>query len=211
MPTTHLLAFVVTSAVLIAVPGPSVLFTVSRALTIGRRGALLTVLGNAVGVYVQVLVVAAGLGAVVARSVEVYTTLKLTGAAYLVFLGVQAIRHRQVRVGVPVDGRAPRDTRRVLRDGFVVGVTNPKSVVFFVAAMPQFIDRDAGHVGVQIALLGLVFPLIALVSDSAWALAAGAARSWFARSPRRLAQVGAGGGAAMIGIGAKLAVSGRPD
>jgi threonine/homoserine/homoserine lactone efflux protein len=210
MPTEHLLAFAVTSAVLIAVPGPSVLFTVSRALTIGRRGALLTVLGNTAGVYVQVLVVAAGLGALVTRSVQVYTALKLAGAAYLVLLGVQAIRNRHAPLGMP-PGTPARGGRRVVLDGFVVGVTNPKCVVFLAAAMPQFVDRGAGHVGVQIALLGLVFPLIALVSDSAWALAAGAARSRFDRSPRRLAQIGAGGGAAMIGIGAKLAVSGRPD
>ena len=211
MPTGHILTFALASAVLIAIPGPSVLFTVSRALTIGRRGALLTVLGNTAGVYVQVLAVAAGLGAVVTRSAEVFAALKFAGAAYLAYLGIQAIRHRHALAAVLAGGIEPRSTRRVLREGFVVGVTNPKTVVFFVAAMPQFIEPAAGHVGLQIALLGLVFQLIALVSDSVWALVAGAARTWFGRSPRRLAGVNAGGGAAMIGIGAMLAVTGRPE
>jgi threonine/homoserine/homoserine lactone efflux protein len=211
MPTGNVLAFALASAVLIAIPGPSVLFTVSRALTIGRRGALLTVLGNAAGVYVQVLLVALGLGAAISRSVAVFTVLKLAGAAYLAYLGVQAIRHRHALAAARTAPVTRRGTVRVLRDGFVVGATNPKTVIFFVAATPQFVDRPAGGVGLQIAVLGLAFVLVALVLDSLWALAAGAARTWFASSPRRMAHITAGGGAAMVGLGVKLAVSGRSD
>lgn len=211
MPTgAHLAAFAVTAAVLIAIPGPSVLFTVGRALTVGRRAALLNVGGNTAGAYVQAMAVAFGLGAVVATSTEVYTALKLAGAAYLMFLGVQAIRHRRASAAPGAGSARSRGTWVTFRQGFLVGVTNPKVAVFFVAALPQFLDPDH-TVWTQVALFGLIFALIALVSDSIWALAASTARTWFARSPRRIARVNAGGGGLMIGLGLKVAVSGRPD
>jgi threonine/homoserine/homoserine lactone efflux protein len=204
--TGQLLAFAAATSVLIAIPGPSVLFTVGRALAVGRRGALLTVVGGAGGAYVQVVAVALGLGAIVERSAEAYTVLKLAGAAYLVYLGVQAIRHRRLPAAdVPALAR----TTRPVRDGFVVGVTNPKMIVFLTAALPQFVDREAGGLALQMLVLGLAVPAISLVSDSLWALAAGTARSWFADSPRRIELLGAAGGVAMIGIGAVVAVSRR--
>ncbi len=212
MPSTaHLVAFAVTSLVLVAVPGPSVMFTISRALTAGRRAALFTVLGNAVGVYLQVIAVAVGLGTLMARSVVAFTVIKLVGAAYLIYLGVQALRHRHRLsrdILVPAPASAPR---RTVFDGFVVGLANPKTIVFFAAALPQFVDRGAGDVPGQLLILGALFPLIALVCDSIWAVAAGTARSWLARSPRRLAALGGASGLTMIGIGAGLAVSGRTD
>jgi threonine/homoserine/homoserine lactone efflux protein len=211
LPTSHLLAFIVTSCVVIAIPGPSVMFTVSRALTIGRRGALLTVVGNAAGAYVQIVAVAFGIGAVVERSILAYTLVKLIGAGYLIYLGVQAIRHRRALNEAMVGRLMPARSRRIIADGFLVGVANPKTIVFFVAALPQFVDRGAGHLTVQLLILGSVFPLIALISDSAWAVLAGTARAWLARSPRRMAAVGGAGGLAMIGIGATFAVSGRHE
>jgi threonine/homoserine/homoserine lactone efflux protein len=211
LPTGHLLAFAVTSFVLIVVPGPSVVFTISRALTIGRRGALLTVLGNAGGAYLQVVAVAVGIGALVQRSIVAFTVIKLVGAAYLVYLGVQAIRHRRSLSEALATRLAPSRTARVVADGFLVGVANPKTIVFFAAALPQFIARGAGQLTAQLLVLGAVFPVIALLSDSVWAIVAGTARNWFARSPRRLATIGGTGGLAMIGIGATLAVSGRKD
>lgn len=207
----HLLAFALTSLVLIVVPGPSVLFTVSRALTIGRRGALLTVVGNSLGAYLQVVAVAVGIGALVQRSADAFTAVKLAGAAYLIYLGVQAIRHRRSLSEAMATQGAPARDRRVVAEGFVVGATNPKTIVFFAAALPQFADRGAGQLTVQLLVLGAVFPAIALVSDSVWAIVAGTARDWFARSPRRLATIGGTGGLAMIGIGATLAVTGRKD
>ncbi len=210
-PTNHLLALAVTAFVLIVVPGPSVLFTVGRALAVGRRGALLTVVGNTGGLYVQVIAVALGVGAIVEASVEIYTLLKLAGAAYLIYLGLQAIRHRRSLTANTAATTMPTQNRKVLREGFVVGLTNPKMIIFLAAALPQFVDRGAGQLPLQMLLLGLLVAVIALASDSLWALAAGTARSWFADSPRRIELLGATGGLAMIGIGASLAATDRKD
>lgn len=209
----HFAAFAALVFLMVVVPGPSVLFTISRALTVGRRDALLTVLGNAAGVYLQVVAVAFGLGVLVQGSATVFTIIKLAGAGYLVYLGVQAIRHRRKLTGAFASAvrTTPGRTLRVLRDGFVVGFANPKSIVFLAAVLPQFVDYPAGRVPVQIMLLGLCLPMIAVLSDSVWALAAGAARDWFARSPRRLELVGGTGGLVMIGLGAGLALNGRKD
>ena len=211
IPLDHLAAFALTAFVLIAVPGPSVLCVIGRALALCRHGAMTTVVGNAVGEYVQVMAVAFGIGAIVERSIVVYTAIKLAGAAYLVFLGVQAIRHRRALTTVFEATDRPVDTARVLWEGFAVGVSNTKSVVFFAAVLPQFVGAQTGHVPVQILVLGAVFLLIALVSDSVWALGAGSARSWFAKSPTRLSRLGGVGGLVMIGIGARLAMTGRYD
>ncbi len=211
IPTTHLLAFTVTALVLIAIPGPSVLFTVSRAITLGRGAGVATVAGNTVGAFTQVVAVAFGIGPLVERSVALFTVLKLAGAAYLVFLGVQAIRHRQSlaeALGATIEQKT---TTRIVIDGFTVGVTNPKVIVFFAAMLPQFVDRQAGNVPVQIIALGAIFAGIALISDSTWALAAGTVRNWLGRSQRRLELIGGIGGLAMIGIGARLALTGRND
>ncbi|MFY9666673.1 MAG: LysE family translocator [Trebonia sp.] len=209
IPTTHLLAFTVTALVLIAIPEPSVLFTVSRAITLGRGAGVATVAGNTVGAFTQVVAVAFGIGPLVERSVALFTVLKLAGAAYLVFLGVQAIRHRQSlaeALGATIEQKT---TTRIVIDGFTVGVTNPKVIVFFAAMLPQFVDRQAGNVPVQIIALGAIFAGIALISDSTWALAAGTVRNWLGRSQRRLELIGGIGGLAMIGIGARLALTGR--
>jgi threonine/homoserine/homoserine lactone efflux protein len=211
LPTTHLLAFTLTAFVLIAIPGPSVLFTVSRAIALGRSAGVATVAGNTVGAFAQVVAVAFGIGALVERSVAVFTVLKLAGACYLMFLGVQAIRHRRslaAALGAEVERKT---TVKMMADGFAVGATNPKVIVFFAAMLPQFVDRQAGHVPVQIIALGAIFAGIALLSDSTWALAAGTVRAWLSSSPRRLEALGGTGGLLMIGIGARLAFTGRSD
>ena len=211
-PTDRLVTFVVTSLVLIVIPGPSVLFTIGRALTTGRRGALLSVAGNAGGAYLQVLAVALGVGTLVQRSIAVYTVVKLVGAAYLVYLGVQAFRHRHdLSAAISMPSAAGSSSRRLFLDGLFVGVANPKTIVFFTVALPQFTDRAAGPVPLQMLVLGAVFPLIALVSDSAWAFVAGTARAWLARSPGRLAAIGGTGGVAIVGLGVTVAVTGRKD
>ncbi|MFC9427464.1 LysE family translocator [Streptomyces sp. NPDC056987] len=209
--TDRLLAFAAMSFLLIVVPGPSVLFVVGRALAQGRRAALTTVLGNTLGAYVLVVAVALGVGAVVERSVVVFTALKLVGAAYLVYLGVKAIRQRGA-LQASFTGEGPgHGSLRTLWDGFVVGVANPKTIVFFAAVLPQFVDPGRGHVALQMLLLGLVFNVVAIVSDSTWGLIAATARGWFVSSPRRLAMVGGAGGVAMIGLGVSVAVTGRKD
>lgn len=212
VPMDRLLAFSLAAFLLIVVPGPSVLFVIGRGIALGRRAAVATVVGNASGVYVQIIGVAAGVGAVVQRSVLAYNTLKLLGAAYLVFLGVQALRHRrELSTALTPAGMERPALWRNARDGFVVGVANPKAIVFFTAMLPQFTDPAAGSVPLQMLFLGLVFVAIALVSDSAWGLAAGSARAWLARSPRRLQAIGGLGGVVMIGLGLRLLVSRRTD
>ncbi|CUR60660.1 Lysine exporter protein (LYSE/YGGA) [metagenome] len=209
MPTSsQWLAFLVASILFIQVPGPSLLFTIGRALTVGRRDALLSVVGNGLGVTAQVLAVAVGLGAVVAASATAYTVLKVCGAVYVVWLGISAIRHRtDARLALENAQRLPEARGRALRTGMIVGVTNPKTIVFFVAFLPQFTNEAAGHSGLQIAALGLVFGVMAILSDGCWAMAASRARDWFARKPARLDNLGAAGGAMMIGLGAVLVAS----
>jgi threonine/homoserine/homoserine lactone efflux protein len=207
----RLLAFAAMSFLLIVVPGPSVLFVIGRALAQGRRAALTSVVGNTLGAYVIVVAVAFGVGALVARSALAFTVLKLAGAAYLVYLGVKAWRQRG-SLPVDVNGDGPvRGGLRTLWEGFGVGVANPKTIVFFAAVLPQFVDPDQGHVVGQMLLLGLIFNCIALASDSVWGLGASVARDWFARSPRRLAAVGRVGGLSMIGLGVSVAMTGRKD
>jgi threonine/homoserine/homoserine lactone efflux protein len=209
----NVLAFAVLALVVVAVPGPSVLFTVSRALTVGRGPALLTVVGNEVGEFAQVVAVAFGVGALVERSVAVFSVVKWAGAAYLAYLGVQAVRHRSAMATALTARTAAVRPLRAMRDGFVVGATNPKSLVVFVVVLPQFTDRTAGHLPqqAQLLLLGGLFALIALVLDSLWATAAGTAREWLARSPRRLSLVGGTSGLVMIGLGLSVAATGRRD
>jgi threonine/homoserine/homoserine lactone efflux protein len=211
IPAHRLLEFALVSYVLIVVPGPNVLFIISRSLQLGRVPGIAAVIGGQSGVYLQVVAVALGIGALVQRSIAVFTIIKLVGAAYLIFLGVQAIRHRKSFAAALSGPSSPAGTGRMLRDGFIVGVTNPKAIVFFAAVLPQFVDRAAGHVPVQLLVLGGLFVAIAIVSDSMWALLAGTARSWFTKSPRRLAIVGGTSGVVMIGIGASLALTGGKD
>jgi threonine/homoserine/homoserine lactone efflux protein len=208
--TRVLATFVVASFLLIIVPGPSVLFVISRGVALGRKAALLTVLGNEAGVMVQVLVVAAGLGAVLERSVVLFDIIRFGGAAYLVYLGVQAVRHRR-ELSTVLDVTAIRPSRHILREGFVVGVTNPKVIIFFTAVLPQFVEPDAGPVPLQLFVLGTIFALIALIMDSCWGLAAGTARTWLAGRPHRLERLGGVGGLVIVGLGARLALTGRKD
>ncbi|MCU1537213.1 MAG: Lysine exporter protein [Humibacillus sp.] len=196
-------AFLVASILFIQVPGPSLLFTIGRALTVGRHEALLSAVGNGLGVIVQAGCVAVGLGAVVSASAAAYTVIKVVGAVYVIWLGLKAIRHRGAAREALESAVAPT-TGRALRIGLVVGLTNPKTVVFFVAFLPQFTDAAAGHVDLQIAVLGLAFGVLAICSDSVWAVLASRARDWFAREPRRLDHLGATGGAMMVGLGVTL-------
>jgi threonine/homoserine/homoserine lactone efflux protein len=205
-----MLTFAATSALLIIVPGPSVLFVISRGVALGRRAALLTVLGNAGGVFVQVLAVAAGLGAVLERSTVLFDAVRLGGAAYLVYLGVQAVRHRR-ELSTVLDVTTTRPPSSILREGFVVGLTNPKLVIFFTAVLPQFVDPDGGPVPLQLLLLGGIFVGLALILDSCWGLAAGTARAWLSGAPHRLERLGGAGGLVIVGLGLRLAVTGRKD
>jgi len=133
----------------------------------------------------------------------------VAGAAYLVYLGVQALRHRRSIAQAFASGTEQLSTRRILREGFVVGVTNPKSIVLFTAVLPQFVNRSLGHVPLQMVLLGAICLVIALLSDSTWAVASGSARAWLGKRPERLAAIGGIGGLITIGLGLRLALTTR--
>jgi threonine/homoserine/homoserine lactone efflux protein len=209
MPTRHFAEFLITVYVLILIPGPSVLFTISRGVALGRRAALATVAGNASGMALQLVLVAIGVGSIVARSDAVFNVLRLVGAAYLVLLGVRKVRDRKSLSEFGAAAVAPRSLGQIVREGFYVGATNPKGLIIFTAVLPQFVDRSQGHVTLQLALLGLVCVVIALLSDGTWAIASGTARQWLGSSPRRLERLTGFGGVMLIGLGVGLAVTGR--
>lgn len=210
LPTGHLPAFLVTIYVLILIPGPSVLFTVSRGVALGRRAALTTVLGNTSGLALQLVLVVVGLGSVLARSDAVFTVVKLCGGAYLVLLGLRSIRERHsLAAALAPQAAVPRPSRTILREGFVVGATNPKGLIIFTAVLPAFVDRGAGSPTLQLATLGAICVIVALLSDSSWAIASGSARAWLGRSPRRLESMSVVGGLTMMALGVALAVTGR--
>jgi threonine/homoserine/homoserine lactone efflux protein len=209
LPTDHFVTFFFTVAVLIMIPGPSVLFVVGRGVALGRRAALLTVAGNSCGLAVQLIAVAVGVGAIVARSDAVFTTLKLLGALYLVFLGVRNIRDRKALSVLVASQVEPKRLRRIVREGFIVGATNPKGIIIFTAILPQFIERGRGGVQVQLLLLGAIAVAMGLISDAIWGIAAGSARAWLGRSHGRLEQLSTAGGLTLIGLGTALALTGR--
>jgi threonine/homoserine/homoserine lactone efflux protein len=207
----RLLLFALAAAVVIAIPGPSVIFLVSRALSSGQRVAVLSVLGNALGEYLQVLAVAFGIGTLVEDSVFAFTALKLVGGAYLVYLGIRTFRQRGSLAAAIGAISAPHTGRRSFAEALTVGATNPKTIVFLAAMLPQFVSRGGGSVPPQIMLLGAIFAGIAVVSDSVWVLLAARFRAWFGRSPRRLELIGGAGGIAIAAVGTGLLITGRKN
>ena len=205
----QLLGFTLAAMVMIVIPGPGVLFVVGRALSHGRRAALATAAGHATGNYVVAAAVSVGLGEILQRSAAAFVVVKIAGAAYLAWLGIQAIRHRKSLAEAFAVVTEPREGWRALRDGIVVGITNPKSYILFGAILPQFVHRGAGDVTGQMLLLSLVAVVLGGVSDCGWGFAASAVRNWFASSPRRFELVGGAGGLAMIGVGVTVAITGR--
>ncbi|MEV6426509.1 LysE family translocator [Nocardia sp. NPDC051463] len=209
VPASHLVAFALAALVIVVIPGPNVLFAIGRALTLGRRPALLSVLGATLGSTVPLTAVVLGLGTILAASAILFTLIKIAGAAYLIYLGVMAIRDRKQMAAALESAAEKPAAGRIVRQGFVVGATNPKAYVFLGAVLPQFAVPEAGALPMQLLLLGAVCLAIQVVSDSSWALLAGTARSWFVRSPRRLEAVGSTGGLMIIGVGASVALSGN--
>nr|WP_220476090.1 LysE family translocator [Microcella alkalica] len=197
-----------TSIVVIVVPGPGVLFVIGRALALGTRAALLSVLGGAAGVGLQIVSVAFGVGVAIAQSELLFTALKIAGALVLVWLGVQSIRHRNDFGEEELDPVTPR-ARTIVRESVVVGITNPKTIVFFVAALPQAVVPGGADPIVQMLLLGAIFLVIGIVSDGLYGVAAGTAREWFASNRGRIAAVRAAGGGALIALGLVMAFAAR--
>ncbi len=207
---SQVLGLALACAVLLAVRGPSALFVVGRALSHGREVALLSVVGNCLGCYAAAVCVAIGPGPLLQSSEWLFHTVKLLGAAYLVWLGVRAWRHAR-GAAAPGTGlaRTTPASWPAISTGVVVGLTNAKAFIVFAAVLPQFVDRDAGHVAAQMLLLGAVPVLMGAATDTAWGLAAGRARSWLAASPRRMAAGERTGGLLLIGLGVSVATTGR--
>jgi threonine/homoserine/homoserine lactone efflux protein len=201
-----LLTFAMTAAVIVVVPGPSVMFIVSRALTVGRPAAMAAAAGNTAGTVVQGLLAAIGVGSLVAESEMVFTIIKWFGAMYLVAMGSQTLRHRK-ESSEAQDAGVEQSRRTVARQGFMVGVTNPKMVVFFSAALPQFVDRERGYVVVQMLVLLAIWGVLSIVSDSSWGFAGGSLRKWSVNAPKRVERMIGLGGACVIVVGLVLALS----
>lgn len=194
--------------VIIIAPGPSVLFVIARAIAWGRKTAVYSVVGNVSGAFFLSVLVALGLGPLLQHSVFAYSAVQWGGGAYLIYLGVDALRHRKAHAADMTvrNGKEPRPLHS-MRDGFWVGVLNPKTLVFYAAVLPQFIDRQRGHITSQLLLLGVLFALMALASDGSWGLLAGTARLWLATNPSRLVRLRATGGAVMVVLGALVVAS----
>ena len=201
-----LVLFTLASAALIAVPGPAVLYIVTRSIHQGRRAGVASVLGIETGALVHVLAAAVGVSALLASSALAFSVVKYAGAAYLVALGLWTLFSGSANAA----GAPPREVslRRVFGQGVLVNALNPKVALFFLAFLPQFVDPDAAHAVLQIALLGVVFVAIALVLDLAWALAADAAGGLLRRSRRFLRAQRYVSGGVYLGLGAATALAG---
>jgi threonine/homoserine/homoserine lactone efflux protein len=204
----QLVTFLVASFVIIIVPGPSVLFTLARGVAWGRAVAVLTVLGNSLGTLTLSIIVAVGLGLLLSHSKTLTIVLQLIGGGYLFWLGVGALRHRQEHARAMTERESQRPNNvRIVRQGYVVGILNPKSLVFFAAVFPHFVNRAKGNVTLQLLLLGAIFSVLAFCSDSTWGIIAGTAREWLSGSPTRLVVLRTVGACVMMTLGVIIMVS----
>lgn len=199
---SRLWEYLIATILIILAPGPSVLFTIARAIAWGRVAAITTVIGNAAGMFLVSVLVALGIGPLLQRSEILYNGIQWAGGSYLIYLGYAAIAASKVDAAdmqKTVGGKPSFFTS--VRNGFWVGVLNPKSVVFFAAILPQFIDQEKNNVTAQLLLLGAIFALIALISDGSYGLLAGTIRQWLAGDVRRLIFMRLTGGIVMIALG----------
>lgn len=203
----HLWSFLIASMAIILAPGPSVLFAIARAIAWGRVAAVITVAGNAFGMLILAIFVAIGLGPLLDRSDLLFYSLQIAGGLYLIWMGIDAIRHRVASASemTAVVEAAPAPLKNFW-EGFVVGILNPKAIVFFAAIFPQFVDRSLRNVTLQLISLGAVFSLLALLSDGTWALVAGTARKWLSGDARRLVTLRYTGGLVMVILGIAIVI-----
>jgi threonine/homoserine/homoserine lactone efflux protein len=198
--------FLVAALALLVVPGPAVVYIVAQSIDQGRVAGLVSTLGIGVGGLVHVAAAAVGLSSLLVSSAEAYTVVKYAGAAYLVFLGVRRLLGRDEPFDPAVHASKPLS--RLFRQGVLVNVLNPKTALFFFAFLPQFVDVDAGAVGAQIAVLGVTFVLLGLVSDGTYALVAGTLSGWLRGSARVLRVQRYVSGTVFVGLGVATALSG---
>lgn len=200
-----LAVFIVAALALLLVPGPAVLYVVARSIHQGRRVGLASVLGIHVGTLVHIAAATVGLSALIVSSAVAFTTVKIAGAVYLVGLGLWTLVSRRAEPEIALGGE--RNLRRAFAQGIVVNVLNPKTALFFLAFLPQFVDRDASHPALQIAFLGLLFAALGLVTDSLWALASGTAGGVLRRSRRFVRVQRYVTGSVYVGLGVATALS----
>ena len=199
---TRITEYLIAAIIIIIAPGPSVLFVIARAVSWGRKISVLTVAGNVTGSFVLSTLVALGVGPILQRWHIAYVAVQWGGGLYLIYLGIEAIRQRAVHAAdMTNQGPVAPSIGKSIRDGFWVGVLNPKAIVFFAAVLPQFVDIDGGHVTSQLIFMGLVFCVLAFISDGSWGLLAGTARAWLATDNRRLERLRGFGGTIMIILG----------
>ena len=205
---TRLPEYLVVVLVIVLVPGPSVLFIIARAIAWGKKTALSTVLGNVSGTFTLASLIAVGIGPILQRSNIAYLAVQYGGGLYLIYLGFNAIKHRVLHAEDMTIKNGDQPTlRQSIRDGFWVGFLNPKAIVFYAGVIPQFIDRDRGHVTWQLFFLGFLFACVALIFDGSWGLLAGVARQWFATSQKRIENMRVSGGVIMMILGLLVIVS----
>ncbi|MFM6840848.1 MAG: LysE family translocator [Candidatus Planktophila sp.] len=200
--------YLIAAMIIILAPGPSVLFVIARAIAWGRATAVLTVLGNVTGSFVLSSLVALGIGPILQRYHIAYVAVQWGGGLYLIHLGIDAIRKRAVHASdMTSQGPIGPTPLSSIRDGFWVGVLNPKAIVFFAAVLPQFVDIEGATVTRQLLFLGLTFCVLAFISDGMWGLLAGTARTWLASSNHRLERLRGFGGSIMIILGVAVLYS----
>ena len=204
-----LAVFVLAALALLLVPGPAVLYIVARSIHQGRRAGLASVLGIHVGTLVHIAAATVGLSALVVSSAVAFTAVKVAGAVYLVALGLWTLFSGGAETEIALGGE--RRLRRVFAQGIVVNVLNPKTALFFLAFLPQFVDADAAHPALQIAFLGLLFVALGLVTDSLWALAAGTAGGVLRRSRRFATVQRYVTGSVYVGLGVATALAGGSE
>ena len=178
-------------------------FVIGRAMILGTKGAIQSVLGNAAGVGVQIVAVSLGVGVLIASSPMMFALVKIAGSLFLVYLGIEGIRHRK-DLRLELANQTVTSTRKTLLDSSVVGITNAKTLVFFIATLPLFVDPDGVAPAIQMLILGGIFFVIGIASDSVWAVAAGVARDRLIASPQGLERVRLAGGVALVLLGIYL-------
>jgi len=194
--------YLVAAIVIILAPGPSVLFAIARAISWGRATAIATVAGNALGMFTLSVLVAFGLGPILQRSDLAFISVQVLGGLYLIYLGIDAIKHSKIQAQDMLNqGEVRPSNLRSIRDGFWVGALNPKGLVFFAAILPQFLDRDASNLTGQLLLMGATFAILAFIGDGTWGILAGTVRNAMAHSPNRLVIMRKVGGMVMILLG----------
>ena len=200
--------FAVAATLLLLTPGPAVLYIVARSVEQGRLAGLASVFGITTGTLVHVLASTLGLSALLASSALAFAVVKYAGAAYLIYIGVRRILNRSGGPAAEIE-LPRRSLGRLYRDGFVVNLLNPKTALFFLAFLPQFVDPSRGAVAVQITFLGLLFTLMGMTSDALYALVAGTAGRWVKRNSRYLRWERCVTGSVFIGLGLTAAFAGN--